>query len=144
MAELGAAVAILQIAQLLGQIALKTHSIANKLKHAPRVIKSNLNFVNDFTYMLRALESALGVESVDRPGIRDILSNESRGYVQELLQRCNDEATSCDTLLLPMVPQDGKAWRESWKRILSIKREVSALLPNEGIHNSETSAQVDM
>ena len=70
MAELGAAVAILQIAQLPGQVALKTHSIANKLKHGPRVIKSNLSFVNDFAYILRALESALNVESVDRPGTR--------------------------------------------------------------------------
>lgn len=123
MAELGVAAAILQIAQLTGQVALKTNSLAHKLRHAPRTIKSNLRSVNDFTFMLHALESAFKADSVDRSCIRDVLSDESREYVQELLQRCNEEVTSCDSLLLPIVPQDGQMWRETWKRIISIKRE---------------------
>ena len=98
MAELGVAAAILQIAQLTGQVALKTNSLAHKLRHAPRTIKSNLRFVNDFTFMLHALESAFKVDSVDRSCIRDVLSDESQDYVQELLQRCNEEVTSCDSL----------------------------------------------
>ena len=123
MAELGVAAAILQIAQLTVQVAFKTNSIASKLKHAPRVINNNLRSVHDFIYMLQALESALKVDSVEQPRIRDVLTDESRGYVQELLQRCNEEAKSCDSLLLPIVPQQGRTWKEAWKRILSVKRE---------------------
>ena len=123
MAELGVAAAILQIAQLTVQVALKANSIASKLKYAPRVINSNLRSVHDFIHKLQALESALKDDSVDQPRIRNVLTDESRDYVQKLLQRCNEEAKSCDSLLLPIVPQQGRTWKEAWKRILSIKRE---------------------
>ena len=122
MAELGVAAAILQIVQLTAQVALKTN-IASKLKNAPQIIGRNLGSVRDFIYMLHALESALKVESVDPSCIRNVLSDESRGYIYGLLQRCNEEASFCNSLLSPMIPQDGKMLKEAWKRVLSIKRE---------------------
>ena len=68
------------------------------------------------------LKPALKVEHVDRSCPRNVLSDESRGYVQELLQRCGEEATSYDALLLPIVLQDGNIRTDSWKKILSIKK----------------------
>ena len=59
----------------------------------------------------------LKVEPVDRSCLQSVLSNESRRYVQELLQRCDEEVTSYDALLVPIVPQDVSMRRDSWKRI---------------------------
>ena len=91
MAELGIVAAALQIAQLAGAVALKANSIYRKLEHAPRLIKSHLHSVRNFTSMLEALKAALETVSVDQPCIRDILSVESRASITELLRYCTTE-----------------------------------------------------
>jgi len=123
MAELGIAAAVLQIVQLAGVVALKTNSISGKLRHAPQVIKGHLHSVNDFTCTLRALEHALEVESVDQPCLRHILCDESLSSIEELLQRCDEEASACDAILQAVAPQGGTKFREVLKRISSIQKE---------------------
>ena len=121
MAELGIVAAALQIAQLAGAVALKTNSIYYKLEHAPRVIKSHLQSVRNFTFMLNALKSALENVSVDQPCIQDILSAGSRTSITELLQYCNEEAISCNAILEPLEPQHEHKLKGAWKKLLSIK-----------------------
>ena len=132
MAELGIVAAALQIAQLAGAVALKTNSIYYKLEHAPRVIKSHLHSVRNFTFMLSALKSALEIVSVDQPCIRDILSAESRTSIIQLLQYCNEEAISCNAILQPLEPQDEHKLKGAWKKLLSIKmgEEIEQRLKN--------------
>ena len=132
MAELGIVAAALQIAQLAGAVALKAHSICNKLEHAPRVVKSHLHSVRSFTFILNALRSALEIVSVDQPCIRDILSTESQASITQLLQYCDEEANSCNAILQPLVPQDEKKLKGAWKRLLSIKmaEEIERHLKN--------------
>ena len=122
MAELGIVAAALQIAQLAGTVALKANSIHSKLEHAPRVIKSHLHSVSNFSSMLEALKSALEVASIDEPCIRDILSAKSRISITELLHYCNEEANSCNAILEPLESRDGHKLKGAWKKLLSIKK----------------------
>ena len=132
MAELGIVAAALQIAQFAGAVALKANSIYFKLEHAPRVIKSHLHSVRHFASVLEALHAALENASVDQPCIRDILSAESRASITQLLQSCNEEASSCITILQPLEPQDGHKLKGAWKKLLSIKKgeEIEQRLKN--------------
>lgn len=121
MAELGAIAAALQIAQLAAAVALKANSIYSKIEHAPRVIKSHLHSVGNFISMLKVLESALKIVSVDQPCIGDVLSTESQNSITQLLQYCNEEANSCNTILQQVEPQNGNKLKEAWKKLLSMK-----------------------
>lgn len=126
------AAAVLQIAQLAGVVALKTTNISKRLKHAQQVIDSNLRFVNDFTCIFYALKSALEIDSGDSSCIRDVLSDESRTSIEELLRRCDEQANSCGEILRSIVPQDKNKLRETWKRVMSIKieEEINQRLKN--------------
>ena len=123
MAELGAVAAALQIAQLAGAVALKANSIYSKIEHAPRVIKSHAHSVSNFISILKVLESALEIVSVDQPCVGDVLSTESLTSITQLLRYCNEEADSCNAILKVVEPQNGKKLKEAWKKLLSMKME---------------------
>lgn len=121
MAEIGAAASVLQIIQLAATITLKTSILYSKFKHAPRAIKNHLCYIEGFNRILCALKATL--ERSDPPCLRDVISVESRAAIQRLLQRCEQEVNSCNVLLKSFLPNDEAKWKETWKRLSSIRKE---------------------
>ena len=117
MAVLALAATIVPLVQLSFQAALKLKNIARKLRHAPQNLRRNYRSTDGF-YMLHALKSALKVESVDL-----LHSDKDRDYNEDLLQRCNKQASSCYSLLLRVMPQGGRVRVGFRKRFLFIMKE---------------------